>query len=132
MLLYILPSAHDHAYGACDTSTTASRIAPARPRMLSIALVYTEETCNGLFNYSLVMSLSLVLPPKWRHSIIQFPTFVGTRAIVWRNLNLPSYFLSILAKALQLHCYSKAQPTILPRGQVVAPVPGCATRLCAF
>ena len=29
----------DYAYRACDTSTTASRIAPARPKMLSIALV---------------------------------------------------------------------------------------------
>ena len=35
----VLPSTHDYAYRACDTSTTASRIAPARPKMLSIALV---------------------------------------------------------------------------------------------
>ena len=35
----VLPSTHDYAYRACDTSTTASRIAPACPKMLSIALV---------------------------------------------------------------------------------------------
>ena len=35
----VLPSTHDYAYRACDISTTASRIAPARPKMLSIVLV---------------------------------------------------------------------------------------------
>ena len=35
----VLPSTHDYAYRACDTSTTANRIAPTRPKMLSIALV---------------------------------------------------------------------------------------------
>ena len=35
----VLPSTHDYGYRVCDTSTTASRIAPARPKMLSIALV---------------------------------------------------------------------------------------------
>ena len=35
----VLPSTHNYAYRACDTSTTASRIAPACPKMLSIALV---------------------------------------------------------------------------------------------
>ena len=35
----VLPSAHDCTYRACDTSITASGIAPARPIMLSIALV---------------------------------------------------------------------------------------------
>ena len=30
---------HDYAYRACETSTTASRIAPACPKMLSIVLV---------------------------------------------------------------------------------------------
>ena len=35
----VLPLTHDYAYRACDTSTTPSRITPARPKMLSIVLV---------------------------------------------------------------------------------------------
>ena len=35
----VQPSTYGYAYRACDTSTTASRVAPARPKMLSIALV---------------------------------------------------------------------------------------------
>ena len=44
----VLPSTHGYAYRACDTSTTASRIAPARPKMLSIALVAERISARQL------------------------------------------------------------------------------------
>ena len=46
----VLPSTHDYAYRACDTSTAASRIAPARPKMLSIALVYIHGCVPSLLS----------------------------------------------------------------------------------
>ena len=41
----VLPSTHDYAYRAYDTSTTANRITPAHPKMLSIALVCMHAHC---------------------------------------------------------------------------------------
>ena len=51
----VLPSTHHYTYRACDTSTTASRIAPARPKMLSIALVVIVCIYMGKRVYSTLM-----------------------------------------------------------------------------
>ena len=49
---FVLPSTHDYAYRACDISSTASRIAPAHPKMLSIALVTIHVQCRYTCNYT--------------------------------------------------------------------------------
>ena len=54
----VLPSTHDYAYRACDTSTTASRIAPTRPKMLSIVLVYIHWTFTGPLPVAVVIFIA--------------------------------------------------------------------------